>query len=356
MAPSSTPVATETAVPSPTPTVTNTAVPTTEGPLTVQVNADGSGDYATIQEAFAALAGGSTIELSAGEFEVEEMLERDTALTVTGAGREQTTILSRAPAAAVNYSGAGLLSFSDLTLRHEGPAAADVLKVLSGQLELADCRVEGGLREAGRTNYGAGLFLLGESVTTVSGCEFGRNDGAGVEAIQNAQINMQNSLLSGNGSGILFDGSSSGSIQDNQIAKNDGVGIYIFAQAVPEISDNVIQDNLDYGLYYQLDAQAGGSARDNELFNNKREVSSEPGTDIIVYDSFQPQLVGNTCSSDPAQALPGSGGSADASGVVFFHRGFASPSDYVPESNDCAYAVCSLSAGIEDLEMQCSNP
>lgn len=343
-------------MPSPTPAATNTAVPTTEGPLAVQVNADGSGDYATVQEAFAALAGGSTIELSAGEFVVEETLNRDKALTVTGAGKDQTTILSRAPAAAVNYSGEGLLSFNDLTLRHEGPAAADVLKVLSGELALANCRVEGGLRPADQVNFGAGLFLLGESVTNVNGCEFRDNDGAGVEAIQNAQINMQNSLLSGNGSGILFDGSSSGSIHNNQIAKNDGVGIYIFAQASPEISENVIQDNLDYGLYYQLDAQVGGGARDNELFNNKREISSEPGTDIIVYDAFQPQLVGNNCSSDPAQAMPGSAGAADASGILFFYRGFASPSDYVPESNDCAHAICSFGVGEDDLEMQCSNP
>ena len=207
--PTETPLATETAAATETVAPTITPAATSEGPLTLFINADGSGDLATLEEAIAFAAGGSTIELSAGEFIVVQTLEVDKPLTINGAGIEQTRILSEAPSASLNYSGEGRFTLQDLTIMHRGDFAADIITVRSGELDLANCRLQGA-RPSAEANYGAGLFVLNESVVHTSNCEINDNGGVGVQVIHDAQITLQDSIISGNGAGILFDGNSSG--------------------------------------------------------------------------------------------------------------------------------------------------
>ena len=331
---------------------------TSDSPLTLKINADGSGDLATLEEALAFAAGGSTIELSAGEFIVVQTLDIDRPLTISGAGMEQTTILSEAPSAAVNYEGDGPLALRDLTITHRGGFAADIISVRSGLLDLADCRLQGALSSA-QANFGAGLFVLNDSVAKVTNCEITNNGGVGVEIIHEAQIAVQDSVISGNAAGFLFDGSSSGQITGSVIEGNEEGGILVFALARPEIADNLIQDNTGYGIRYQLDDAVQGIVRDNELLNNNVSGPGATGTDIVVFDSFAPRLTGNTCHGGEDLALASGAAanvSADPSGIIFFNTAVGRPDNLVLEDNDCAVAFCSLSPGTAEFELQCETP
>ena len=299
--PTETPLATETAAATETTAPTITPAATSEGPLPLLINADGSGDLATLEEAIAFAAGGSTIMLSAGDFIVAQTLEVDKPLTISGAGIEQTRILSEAPSASLNYSGEGRFTF-----------------------------------------------------VHTSNCEIIDNGGVGVQVIHDAQITLQDSIISGNGAGFLFDGNSSGQVSGSVIEQSDDAGILVFALARPDIVDNLIQDNLGYGIRYQLDDGVGGVVRGNELLRNNSTGPGATGTDIVVFDSFAPRLTGNTCRGGEGLALAsGTLVAADPSGIIFFNTAVGRPDDLVLEDNDCAVAFCGLSPGADDFELQC---
>jgi hypothetical protein len=77
--------------PTPTPTVPPPVVSET-----VQLNADGSGDYASLPEAVAAVSPGAVIHLSAGTFKLASPLAIDKPLQLIGAGMNETEIVSGA--------------------------------------------------------------------------------------------------------------------------------------------------------------------------------------------------------------------------------------------------------------------
>jgi len=343
---------TETAVPEPSPTTHSTPIATANAPLTLAINADGSGDLDSLAEAVAYAAPGSTIELSAGEFVLPDTLVIEKPLAINGAGMDQTTIMAHGAEAGLQYGGDGLLSIADLTIKHAGDAAADLLGVFSGEVELSGCRLQGASISP-RGLYGAGLFILNEALVRASECEFVDNAGAGILLIRDAQLTLQDSLVSANQAGILFDGRSGGEIGGNIIEENTDVGIAVFAAAHPQIGENQIRNNLGYGIQYELDS-TGGAARENELTNNNVIGSTATGTDIAVFGASLPELAGNVCKGGEGLSLIlGTVVNTDPSGIVYFNTNAEWPQGISPEDNKCAIAYCIPGSGEEDFPLSC---
>jgi parallel beta-helix repeat protein len=274
-------------------------------------------------------------------------------LAISGAGVDETTILTHADVAGVQYGGDGTLSISDLTLRHSAAAAADLLSAFSGEIDLANCRIQGApISSAGQ--YGAGLFILNDAQVRAGGCEIVDNGGAGILLIRQAQLTLEDSLVSANAAGILFDGSTSGEVSGNVIEENGDAGIYVFAGAHPQISGNQILNNLGYGIHYELDENAGGLVEDNELTNNNVVGPTATGTDIVIYNAFAPELAGNVCKGGEGLAVVlGTAVNADPSGIIFFNTGIGRPQEISPQDNQCAVAFCSLSTGTAEFQLEC---
>jgi hypothetical protein len=326
----------------PTPTLT----PTAEGPVTVQVNADGSGDYETLETAIAAVFAGSTIELSEGTFELQEMLVLDQSLTIVGADKDQTRIVSEAETAVILYSGEGPLTIHDLSLHHQGVMAAEVLILQSAEANLSNCIISGGINS--EDQLGAGLLLENTSQANVSNCQFIDNAGVGVLVRGDSQLDMEASIVTHNGFGVAFTNNSSGQIVNNVIEKNNESGVLVLGYAIPLISSNHIINNLQNGIHYALDGAGGGLAEGNELRRNNTEESIDNGTDIAIVGSYAPDLKDNICSG--GEGLNFSFGNtviADQSGILFIAMGVASPQvgSFTFKDNDCAYAYCGYEPG-----------
>ena len=137
-----------------------TAVPT-PAPVTVRLASDGSGDYATLGEAVAAVPDGSVIWLDAGTFPVEP-LEIEKSLHLAGVGIQETVIASGGGEFVVRYTGSGLFTVEDLTFRYEGSDAADVVVMQGGQIEASRCRFTGAV-VVEATEYRAGLRIEGSA-------------------------------------------------------------------------------------------------------------------------------------------------------------------------------------------------
>ena len=345
-------------IPSPThipdSTPTPTLSPTIEGPVTITVNTDGSGDYETLELAIESVALDSTIELSEGVFRLQEILELDKPLTLVGAGKEQTSIVSRDGNAVILYSGEGNLTVRDLTIYHDGNLAAEVLILQAAEADLSNCIIRGGIDS--EDQVGAGLLLEDFSQVNVSNCEFVDNEGVGVLVRGDSQLDMKTSIVTRNGFGVAFVGNSSGQLVDNVIEKNNKNGVLVLEYATPLITSNRIMDNLESGISYNLNGEGGGLAEANELRGNNSEESFDAGTDIAILGSFAPDLIDNTCSGGEGITFNfGDNKMADQSGILFLVLGVAPPQvgSFTFKNNDCAYAYCGHEPGgniLPDLE------
>lgn len=127
LAPTDTPAPSIT--PSPTATFTPTASPT---PVQIHLQADGGGDYATLEEAIKGAAEGATIYLAPGVYNLEKGLVIAKSLHLIGQGIEETEIVSGAEKYVLHISVKGTFSAEGITYRHEGIEAASVVIVERG--------------------------------------------------------------------------------------------------------------------------------------------------------------------------------------------------------------------------------
>lgn len=290
---------------SPEPTPAPTATPEPTVPTTIHIMADGSGDFASLADAVAAASADSTILLGPGIFHLDEALDIDKPLTLAGVSKELTILTGEGPVTVMRFSGEGLLTFQDMTVRRVGDYAAAVMVVLGGEVNFSNCR-----------------FTEGAS-------------------------NEDDSIT---GAGLIFLGSSSGVVENCEIDANMAQGILVTDTAKLELINNEIHDNGGVGIVYSLE-ENGGLAEANQLRSN----SPQNGTDIFIAGSFAPDLINNRCSRESARF--GSSEFGDQSGIMFLSReGRAGlPQNLKMQENSCAVTWCASESGSLILDLSCSS-
>ena len=114
-------------------------------PVTVQVNADGSGDYASLPEAVAAVPPGSTIQLAAGTYTLPETLEIEKPLHIIGAGPQETIIHGTVTDRNMIYVNvAGAFSFQNIALEYTSSNYGSCLGINAGkEIHVKNCHFSG---------------------------------------------------------------------------------------------------------------------------------------------------------------------------------------------------------------------
>jgi len=292
-----------------TPTQTPEPVAPDEGPVTVNVTADGSGDYATLEAAMLAVPEGSTIVLDAGSFVLAEPIDRSASVILEGAGMDATEVSCAAPGFVMHFAGGGSFTVRNLTLRHEGTAEADVLWVDAGEVELEGVRVSGAvtsddaaLSDAATSAdaFHAGVRLSGSAGGAIFSSEATGNNLDGFRLEDEASVTVEDSTCSDNmQTGIHFRGASTGTVKRSSCSGNGLNGIAVTGTASVTIEDNTLDGNAESGLVY-FDA-GGGTALNNDMMNNALHG-------IAVNDDAQPTLEDNVCSAN------------EEVGIVYFER------------------------------------
>jgi len=316
-------------------------------PRTIALPVGGNAEFADLVEAVAALAPGSTIELEAGTYRLDAPLDVSKALTLTGAGMEQTVIVSDAPEYVIYFTGDGIFIMRDLTVRHDGEAEADVVLADGEEVSAQRCRFTGavyledgtpraGLRVKGvtqgmvfdseavgndldgfRLEDDAGLILsnnvcsdndqIGINLRDNSSAEINsntceRNVLNGISLADNASAVIDGNTLRDNGeSGLVYFEDSGGAAYNNTSTQNGLHGISVNDNAVPTLEANICIENIEDGIVY-FEA-SGGTARDNECTNNGLHG-------IGVSDTAAPTLVNNLCSDNAEVGIRFSGESS----------------------------------------------
>lgn len=252
----------------------------------IRVEADGSGDYATLAEAVANAPAGSVIILGAGTHRLAAPLEISQTLTLVGAGMDETEVVFDGAGYVLYFTGTGVLTAQDLTFRHEGEQPADVLDADSGQVHLTRCRFSGAVVSP-YTGLSAGIRLRGSASGSVRDCQVTDNSNSGILLEDSAQFTLEGNTTTANEVvGIAFLDRTGGTARQNNCSQNGVGGILVAGAAAPLLEQNRCNDNGDVGIAYF--EGGGGAARQNECRGN-----GHYGLFIDLRSS--PEVVNNDC-------------------------------------------------------------
>ena len=224
--------------------------------LTYDIHADGSGDFATLDQALESVPAGSTLRLGAGTFLFDETLQVSSSLQIVGNGSDTTTISSSADENLLVVAGDETqLSIEGIAFVHTGDSPADLVVCGGRSLEAVRCSFDGGIASPdGELALGAGIYILGECNAELLDCT--STNAVGFIVSGAAGSHMRRCTASDNSlHGVIWD--SDGTIEDSEFSGNGLRGITVAADATVDIHNTTCRNNGDVGIHF-AEGAAGG--------------------------------------------------------------------------------------------------
>lgn len=201
-----------------------------------------------VAAALATAAPGATLVLAAGEFPLAHTLVVLDKITIVGAGRDQTRLVSSAPDAGVLVISPDLVGFQDLTIaRDRGVPGSVVLASAATSVALQRVALEGARANADHGG-GAGLDLAsasgsaapGRTTVELTDVLMRDNAWAGLAVGGGHRVSAVSSTFTGNGQcGACFIGASEGSIESSRFTAN-AVGVAVVGTSRAVLAGNRI--------------------------------------------------------------------------------------------------------------------
>ena len=290
-------------------------------------------DLATV---LSQMPSGATVVLPQGRFTLDRTVAFVQDITIHGAGPGRTLVTSSA-------QGAGLVLASQVTLRmtgvrveHRGGGTASVLLLRAGTADLEDVGIAGATRsapvEAGARGVlagGSGIVLAGAQRLRMSGSESSHNAVGGLLVATGAPRVHGSTFRNNDVCGVCYVGESRGRLQDS-VLRGNGAGVMLGDRSAPVVEDNRIDRNKQAGLVVEGATHPVVS---------RNIVRGNGGIGVAVYGTASPRLTANTLSGHrqagilvdvSARATPGLQGNVlrdnGSAGAVFMGRSGGSAS------------------------------
>jgi len=269
--PTSTPEPTETSIPLPTNTSTPTVTPT---PVIIRIEADGSGDYASLEDALNEAPEGANIYLGTGVYNLDKKLNIGKSLQLIGSGVDETEIVSDDSDYVMYIAGQESFGIKDLSIMHKGDNYGHVLRVENvNKIEFENCRFIGAVYNEGLDMGGWGLKIDHQVYGVVKNCEAVDNQLIGIGVVsgtdsKSKEIKIEENICKDNGNfGIAVLGDSYASLLDNTCSGNTYSGILVSDRSSPTIENNSLTNNGESGIIFSGNSK--GIARNNIMSNNR---------------------------------------------------------------------------------------
>jgi len=253
---------------------------------------------------------GGEITLQPGEYRLRSILSFYKSLTIAGAGYEETVIVYEGSGSElIWFTGSGLLSIRDVSLRYSGSAKLPVVIRASGELRLTRCLVSGGVGKDGKY-IGAGIVVDENARAVISECLIVDNE-AGVMVRPKAEARVEFCKFIANADsglivrgtcevrhseflrnlkhGIYADGEGRLIARNNTCEGNTYSGIALLGSAQGEVERNTCRNNGLHGIGAQ--DQSRLVARNNTCEGNKQ-------SGIALLGSAQGEVERNTCRNN----------------------------------------------------------
>ena len=252
---------------------------------------------------------GGEITLQPGEYRLRSILSFYKSLTIAGAGYEETVIVYEGSGSElILFTGSGLLSIRDVSLRYSGSAKLPVVIRASGELRLTRCLVSGGVGKDGKY-IGAGIVLDENARAVISECLIVDNE-AGVMVRPKAEARVEFCKFIANAGGLIVRGACE--VRHSEFLRNLEHGIYADGEGRLIARNNTCEGNTQVGIALLGSAQgevSGNTCRNNGLHgigaqdqsrlvarNNTCEGNTYSG--IALFGSAQGEVSGNACRNN----------------------------------------------------------
>jgi hypothetical protein len=244
----------------------------------------------------AELAPDSVVRLAPGRHRLSQTLVVLQAVTIVGAGRNRTELVSNAAGSVLLVLTDGRVELRGLTARHSGRSAASVLlggptsSVVLDAARIADASGKNGQGGNGVLMTASRGQEQGRGTTLeVTGTEFRGNEAAGVLLTGGHRTSVRRSTFVGNGQcGVCFADSSGGAVRTSRFSRND-VGVAVLDDARPALLD----DRFTGG---QVGVQASGRSRP---LVRSSSVQGAARAAMIFSGRATGRVDGSTCTEVP---------------------------------------------------------
>ena len=262
----------------------------------------------------AAFAAGGDYVLAAGTIEVREPLNAAVDLRIVGAGRSESVLHVAAAPVGVRVQGGAVVRFEALALVHTADEGGDIVHVHDATLALHDADVTfaafataaDGAKPFG---YGTGLVLTGVAHALVSDTVFGGHDLSAIEAYDRTTLDLRDSVLIDNGSGVFATDHARIRIENVMFTDHDGNALAARGQAVVEVvrTSFVAAGRVDADFGRQFDAVRVG---DEAVVTFERSLFRD-------HPRFALSLFGSARVTSRGNLYEANGGMYDDLGLAF---------------------------------------
>ena len=237
---------------------------------------------------------GGEITLQPGEYRLRSILSFYKSLTIAGAGYEETVIVYEgSESQLIWFTGSGLLSIRDVSLRYSGSAKLPVVIRASGELRLTRCLVSGGVGKDGKY-IGAGIVLDENARAVISECLIVDNE-AGVIVSPKAEARVEFCKFIANAGGLIVRGACE--VRHSEFLRNLEHGIYADGEGRLIARNNTCEGNTCSGI--ALFGSAQGEVERNTCRNNGIGVAAGEQSHLIARN--------NTCEQNKESGIALSG-------------------------------------------------
>jgi parallel beta-helix repeat protein len=225
---------------------------------------------------------GAVLHLAAGDYVLSKSLDIQKSITLIGAGKTKTRILSSAPGYALFFDGIQL-HLQGIDFEHIGQAESEVLMILNSTFSIQGCRIAGGYSPKSSISNGNGLYLYGYSDGKITESIFEHNAYDGIYVANNSSLTLEDNELSNNGiMGVAFWDTSQGNVSNNVMRLNGWAGAVFTGYSSGKIYKNIISKHQD-GI--RLRFQSKVSVEENTFQEN--------AIAIYLSENIQPTMSGN---------------------------------------------------------------
>jgi hypothetical protein len=212
-------------------------------------------------------------------------------MTITSSVLEQVGA-ELTDATAVDVSGGGALTLTDVTLRHQSPIG---INVDDGKVTIERVAI------LGETTTAPSRYAIdvGPGTVTADALAIPWAQGVGVIVGQGADFSMTSSLIEGvvardpNGQEAILVSQGQAEIASSEIANNEQIGIVAIGGATVTITDTLIHDNLasdGSSAYGAVILHSSASIQGGVFARNDEGIAAGSGVVIIGTDFFTHQI------------------------------------------------------------------
>jgi parallel beta-helix repeat protein len=250
----------------------------------IYIDANGTGDYKTIEDAVKNASPGSTIFIDTGTYKVPADFKITKSIVLLGKGPDKTVILGEEGGNVLYFYGTDKSFVEGISFTRKGNVPGDIMFVENSDVSFNNCSFSGGKPNPDDENWGSGLAYFGTSKGTISNCVIESNAFVGITIEDEANILLVNNIFRKNAySGISYYGSAGGYAIKNECYSNGSDGIQVQFNSVPTLISNNLHDNKYDGIAYY--DNSGGLAFQNTCSKNQ--------WGIYVTDNAAPLLESN---------------------------------------------------------------